>query len=225
MTCMDLPEVLSEKFEDCAFIKADGPEDTACMIPNSSFIGPPAICAGDRLPLPTADTSGAGGPFWRPLSPFDAAINNHAAARKVSKRAPNAFRCTHGKYRDSCKQCPGKYFCYIHKSREASSGTGRRKRDCPGCRPTSCCKHGKMRKICKESECLPKAFMLCEHVVRKDSCVICAGCDHGRVKKNCMDCSPHLFCEHGKSKYSCRDHPGPCSHGIKWYKTCAQCPA
>ena len=51
------------------------------------------------------------------------------------------------------------------------------------CCSATYCKHGKMRKICKESECLPKASMLCEHIVRKDSCDICAGCDHGHVKK------------------------------------------
>ena len=176
-----------------------------------------------RCPAPSSTSRGS---FFCPLLPNFAiayrASSGPVALTTSKGRASRAFTCKHGKYKDSCKLCPGKYFC-THMSREASSGKGRRKRDCKKCGSMSYCKHGTMRKICKESECLPYAYMLCVHTVRKDSCNICARCDHGRVKKKCITCSPHLFCEHGKNKYSCTSHPKMCPHKVKWFKKCCKC--
>ena len=229
--------------EDCVITKVtreDNPEDGVLLTnpgscddasaiqtfitPDGSFTRAPAMGAGNPICSSTAGASDVEGLFLRPLSPFFAAINNHTVKSRAKKPATNAFKCKHGKCKDSCKQCPGKYFC-THMSREMSSGMGRRKRDCKMCGSAAYCKHGKMRKICKESECLPNASMLCEHKERKDSCKICAACNHGLIKKKCITCSPHLFCDHGRNKYACKLHPNPCSHGVRWYKKCFQCPA
>ena len=151
-----------------------------------------------------------------------ASSNTAPPATKPSKtRASKHPKCKHNTFKSSCKTCSKTSFC-AHVSRETSSGLGRRRRDCKQCGNTYC-KHNRPRKICKESECLPFASMLCGHKQRKGSCPTCDACAHGLIKDKCMTCSPARFCEHGKSKYTCGQHKPPCPHGVKWFKKCVKC--
>ena len=59
----------------------------------------------------------------------------------------------------------------------------------------------------------------CEHG-ELQSCRICSGCPHGKVKQNCKQCSP---CPHGKIVRSCVQCYG-CPHG-KLKQNCRQCNA
>ena len=64
----------------------------------------------------------------------------------------------------------------------------------------------------------------CEHEKRKDSCIICNDCGHGKLKYNCKECGGSRLCKHEKLKYNCNDCGGSglCKHG-KRISRCEKC--
>jgi hypothetical protein len=64
----------------------------------------------------------------------------------------------------------------------------------------------------------------CEHEKRKDSCIICNDCGHGKLKYNCKECGGSRLCKHEKLKYNCNDCGGSglCKHG-KRISRCKKC--
>ena len=64
----------------------------------------------------------------------------------------------------------------------------------------------------------------CEHEKRKDSCIICNDCGHGKLKYNCKECGGSRLCKHKKLKYNCKDCGGSglCKHG-KRISRCEKC--
>jgi hypothetical protein len=71
---------------------------------------------------------------------------------------------------------------------------------------------------------MSKIRTTCEHEKRKDQCVICNDCGHGKLKYICKECGGSQICEHNKIKSRCKECGGSqiCEHGI--YKTgCKEC--
>ena len=64
----------------------------------------------------------------------------------------------------------------------------------------------------------------CEHEKRKDSCVICSDCGHGKLKYYCKECGGNGICEHDKIKSRCKDCGGSaiCEHK-KEKRYCVDC--
>ena len=65
-------------------------------------------------------------------------------------------------------------------------------------------KEGKQLKTCiKCRENKNKRRPRCVHDKRKDSCIICSGCEHKKQKHLCVDCNGTSICEHKKIKSKC----------------------
>ena len=64
----------------------------------------------------------------------------------------------------------------------------------------------------------------CEHEKRKDSCVICSDCGHGKLKYYCKECGGNGICEHDKIKSRCKECGGNaiCEHK-KEKRYCVDC--
>ena len=64
----------------------------------------------------------------------------------------------------------------------------------------------------------------CEHEKRKDSCVICSDCGHGKLKYYCKECGGNGICEHDKIKSRCKECGGSaiCEHK-KEKRYCVDC--
>ena len=100
---------------------------------------------------------------------------------------------------------------------------------CRLCNPSAYCDHGKYKYSCRE--CKPelkkkknKHRKICEHNRRKDSCVKCSGCPHGKMPYYCIKCGGKGVCEHGKVRSCCKDCKGGhiCEHG-KIRSCCKDC--
>jgi len=64
----------------------------------------------------------------------------------------------------------------------------------------------------------------CEHEKRKDTCVICNDCGHGKLKYYCKECGGNGICEHDKIKSRCKECGGSaiCEHK-KEKRYCVDC--
>jgi hypothetical protein len=79
--------------------------------------------------------------------------------------------CTHGKYKQQCRECGGKSFC-IH---------NRQKVRCRECSPHSFCLHNKRKERC--GECYGRH--VCEHRINKYDCSTCIAVKHAKKKIIC----------------------------------------
>lgn len=63
-----------------------------------------------------------------------------------------------------------------------------------------------------------------QNCVSKRYCKQCDGCEHGRVKKHCKECTPNLQCEHNRIKYNCKDcnTSNYCEHNRE-RRVCKEC--
>ena len=136
--------------------------------------------------------------------------------------SPHLFCTSHGsaRLRSNCPECNPGVFCDHGKK-----GTNRVKNKCPVCNPSVVCEHGNVKYYCGTcgkrkcpnhpdkyyytcKECDGGAFCKEHPGEWKDICKYCESVtgrckEHGRVKKNCIECNGCNICEHNFPRYIC----------------------